>query len=220
MSTAAPGRPAWWAARPQTPSGPRRGRPALGWKLAQVLAGAPDALLDTYETERRPVAAHVLGKSSELYQNLSQHRLSGLKRGDEEQQLTLSYRGGPLAGTGTTRTLIAGDRAPDAPCVTADGARRLFDVLRGAHFTLLAFGNAPTGLPWPETGAGLHSYRVVRRPGNGGEIADTSGKLTRTYGVDGDALVLIRPDGYIADATTTKDDARFADAIRALASPS
>ncbi|MCU1482723.1 MAG: hypothetical protein JWQ19_3509 [Subtercola sp.] len=33
----------------------------LGWKLAQVVAGAsPDSLLDTYEAERRPVAAQVL----------------------------------------------------------------------------------------------------------------------------------------------------------------
>jgi len=29
----------------------------LGWKLGQVIAGAPDSLLDTYEAERRPVAA-------------------------------------------------------------------------------------------------------------------------------------------------------------------
>src|SRR5205085_8214994 len=28
----------------------------LGWKLAHVLLGAPDALLDTYQVERLPVA--------------------------------------------------------------------------------------------------------------------------------------------------------------------
>lgn len=32
----------------------------LAWKLAAVLRGAPEPLLDTYETERRPVAAAVL----------------------------------------------------------------------------------------------------------------------------------------------------------------
>src|SRR4029079_3273550 len=33
----------------------------LGWKLAQVVKGiSPDALLDTYHTERHPVAARVL----------------------------------------------------------------------------------------------------------------------------------------------------------------
>src|SRR3979490_3176439 len=33
----------------------------LGWKLAQVVKGtAPESLLDTYHTERHPVAARVL----------------------------------------------------------------------------------------------------------------------------------------------------------------
>src|SRR6202451_3642020 len=33
----------------------------LGWKLAAVVAGAPDVLLDSYEEERRPIAAGMLG---------------------------------------------------------------------------------------------------------------------------------------------------------------
>ncbi|WP_280436191.1 rifampin monooxygenase [Nocardia carnea] len=45
----------------------------LGWKLAAVLAGrAPDALLDSYQAERRPVAAGVLANTraqSELLTN-------------------------------------------------------------------------------------------------------------------------------------------------------
>ena len=36
----------------------------LGWKLAAVVNGAPPALLDTYQAERRPVAAHVLDLSN------------------------------------------------------------------------------------------------------------------------------------------------------------
>ena len=36
----------------------------LGWKLSWVLNGwAPDSLLNTYETERRPVAEHNLARS-------------------------------------------------------------------------------------------------------------------------------------------------------------
>lgn len=35
----------------------------LSWKLAAVLAGAPEQLVDSYETERRPVAAEVLHDS-------------------------------------------------------------------------------------------------------------------------------------------------------------
>ena len=38
----------------------------LGWKLKAVLAGAPDTLLDTYEEERRPIAAGMLGLATKL----------------------------------------------------------------------------------------------------------------------------------------------------------
>ncbi|WP_190125639.1 FAD-dependent monooxygenase [Streptomyces inusitatus] len=194
----------------------------LGWKLGQVIAGAPDALLDTYEAERRPIAARVLGRSSELYQNLSQHRLAGLKRGDEERQLSLSYRGGPLAPAGApaTRTLAAGDRAPDAPCTGPGTSRRLFDLYRGPHFTLLAFDtDAATALPdltWPAGGAELHRYRVHHRDGPGNALIDTTGKMTDLYGTTS-GLVLIRPDGYIADIITADHIAAFDTTAKALA---
>jgi 2-polyprenyl-6-methoxyphenol hydroxylase-like FAD-dependent oxidoreductase len=57
----------------------------LGWKLAHVARGGPDALLDTYEAERLPVAAAVLGLSKRLLQTRS------IKRGDATNQLALHY---------------------------------------------------------------------------------------------------------------------------------
>ncbi|MFF5187481.1 FAD-dependent monooxygenase [Streptomyces sp. NPDC000345] len=194
----------------------------LGWKLGQAIAGAPDSLLDSYEAERLPVAAGVLGRSSELYQSLSEHRVAGLKRGDEERQLSLSYRGGPLAPADApaTRTLRVGDRAPDAPC-TAPGTSRLFDIFRGPHFTVLAFGpDAAEALPrltWPAEGAELRRYAV--RGGRGvdsAHLTDGTGRLTDIYGVDGDALILIRPDGYIGGIITSDWAASFATAAKAL----
>jgi 2-polyprenyl-6-methoxyphenol hydroxylase-like FAD-dependent oxidoreductase len=157
----------------------------LAWKLGQVLAGAPDTLLDTYETERRPVAARVLGVSTELYAGLEKRRLSSLRRGDEERQLTLSYHGTPLAPptSARTETLRVGDRAPDGH----NGRGRLFDAFRGPHFTLLAFDRAPT-IHWPPAGASLHTTT----------IASASQQLRRDYGVTKPTHILIRPDGYIA----------------------
>src|SRR5258708_37842784 len=38
----------------------------LGWKLAAALAGAPEALLATYEEGRRPIAAGMLGLATKL----------------------------------------------------------------------------------------------------------------------------------------------------------
>jgi len=40
----------------------------LGWKLAAVISGAPEKLLATYEEERRPIAAEMLGLSTKLLQ--------------------------------------------------------------------------------------------------------------------------------------------------------
>ncbi|MCX4985280.1 FAD-dependent monooxygenase [Streptomyces sp. NBC_00572] len=173
----------------------------LGWKLQQVLAGADDALLDSYEQERRPVAAQVLGRSTELYEGLRRTRPSGLTRGPDEHQLGISYFGGPLAPADAARTatLRCGDRAPDATLPGAMGtASRLFDLFRGPHFTALAFGAraaaAVDRLPWPPGGVPLRRHTVLPHttPGTAQEAA-----LLAAYGITEDAVVLIRPDGYV-----------------------
>ncbi|MCY8977485.1 FAD-dependent monooxygenase [Bacillus atrophaeus] len=198
----------------------------LGWKLGQVISGAPDSLLDSYEAERQPIAARVLGKTSELYAGLDQHRLSGLKRRDEERQLGISYHGGPLAPdeSPATKTLHVGDRAPDAPCTGTDGARCLFDVYQGPHFTLLAFGanaaKVTQELTWPNDGAKLCCYAV----GTGREIEhnyinDITGELTSIYGITGDTLILIRPDGYIGSIITNDFLAAFDNVSRSMTAP-
>jgi 2-polyprenyl-6-methoxyphenol hydroxylase-like FAD-dependent oxidoreductase len=106
----------------------------LGWKLGSVLGGAPDALLDTYEEERLPVAAGVLGISTRL------HRAASMDRGAETYQLGITYRGATLAAGQEDGELAAGDRAPDGLC---DTGARLFDLFRGPHFTLLAVNAEP-----------------------------------------------------------------------------
>jgi 2-polyprenyl-6-methoxyphenol hydroxylase-like FAD-dependent oxidoreductase len=160
----------------------------LGWKLGQVLAGAPEALLDTYEIERLPVAARVLGVSTQLYAGLEKRRLSSLRRGDEQRQLSLSYHGTPLAPltSARTKTLRVGDRAPDGQY----GGGRLFDAFRGPHFTLLVFDCAPT-VDWPTAGARLRTITVP----------SAARRLRRDYGVSTPTHILIRPDGYLAHIT-------------------
>ncbi|MFE1234555.1 FAD-dependent monooxygenase [Streptomyces sp. NPDC058745] len=154
----------------------------LGWKLGQVLRhGAPAALLDSYEAERLPVAADVLGISTRI------HRASAsgenTRRGEEVQQLGLGYRDSALAVE--TRTglaedaLRAGDRAPDGPY----GQERLFDVFRGPHFTLLAVGTEPPAL-------GAPTVRTARLD---------------AYEPYGPGLFLVRPDGYVGWAGESAD---------------
>ncbi|MCT7372475.1 hypothetical protein A7R75_26065 [Mycolicibacterium llatzerense] len=178
----------------------------LGWKLGQVLAGADDRLLDTYEEERQPIAAGVLGLSTKKYEGIGKFDPSSIRRGKDEKQLALTYHGGPLAPLAADRTaaLRVGDRAPDADLVTADGRRaRLFDAYRGPHFTALAYGrhaaDALTALDWPAEGARLNRI-VIDTEGRGGPdgaFTDPTGEFARIYGLTRDALVLIRPDGYI-----------------------
>ncbi|TQK52305.1 2-polyprenyl-6-methoxyphenol hydroxylase-like FAD-dependent oxidoreductase [Streptomyces sp. SLBN-118] len=139
----------------------------LGWKLGQVLRhGAPASLLDTYEQERLPVAAQMLGLSTRIHRGEEQ-------RGAATMQLGLGYRGGPLA-SGSAGALKAGDRAPDGPL---PGGRRLFDLFRGPHFTLIAVGT-DAELP-PLEGELVHVHRI------------------EAYEPYGKGLFLVRPDGHV-----------------------
>jgi flavin-dependent dehydrogenase len=98
----------------------------LGWKLAYVLRGGPDSLLDTYESERLPIASAVLGLSKRLHQTRS------IRRGDATNQLALHYRTSSLSSGVTLAELHPGDRMPDQRL--ADGST-LFDRIRGPHAT-------------------------------------------------------------------------------------
>jgi 2-polyprenyl-6-methoxyphenol hydroxylase-like FAD-dependent oxidoreductase len=173
----------------------------LGWKLAMVLKGAPESVLDTYQEERLPVAAGVLGRSMKLYQSRGVP-----KRGDAERQLLLNYRGSSLATEigWHQGKLRAGDRAPDAICENSSGRIRFFDLFRGPHFTLLAFGAragaAIRNLEW--TPVGILRKCSVRLSGIAEEsrtLIDTQGRAHAAYGISDtdDVIFLVRPDGYI-----------------------
>lgn len=173
----------------------------LAWKLDEVLHGAPASLLDTYEEERRPVAARVLKISTDRYDSFEKDARAATTRGDEERQLKLTYRGSSLCPEGpdaaTAGVLHAGDRLPDAR--DAHG-RRVFDLTAGPGFSVLAVGvDAET----------LERHRQDGWPAVHEVPAGT-------YGAQSPTLLLVRPDGYIgyigtadspAGAPTGIDDA-------------
>src|SRR3984885_13019853 len=113
----------------------------LGWKLAHAMRGGPDSLLDSYESERLPIAAAVLGLSKHLHQKRTS------KRGDLTNQLGLHYRGSSLSSGDMLGSLHPGDRMPDIPL--ADGSR-LFEYLRGPHATEFATTEGPRILIRPD----------------------------------------------------------------------
>lgn len=162
----------------------------LGWKLAAVLSGAPDELLDSYEEERRPVAAEMLGLATKL---LEAAKRGDMRRGREAHQLDIGYPESSLALEKPERAggVLAGDRAPDAPVLGAAGqAARLFDLFRGTHWTVLAY------MTQPPAGISRHNIRV-HEVGDKGDIRDAGGHVRDIYGVAAGDIVVVRPDGYI-----------------------
>ena len=170
----------------------------LGWKLAAVVHGASPVLLDSYEAERRPVAAGVLALSNARLKEAIEQKTIPARRDARTTQLGVNYRGSVLARDDRDESaqLRAGDRAPDATgLTTVAGEHRLFDLTRGGRFTLLKFG-AKTAVEAPPSR--LKMLHVVGHPTGPGELADTAGHLGNAYGAAERTLVLIRPDGYVA----------------------
>jgi 2-polyprenyl-6-methoxyphenol hydroxylase-like FAD-dependent oxidoreductase len=167
----------------------------LGWKLDAVLRGNPDAaLLDSYEEERRTIAADMLRLSTGVHRG-------EVRRGEATQQLGLGYRHSSL--TVETRqgladdALHAGDRAPDG----RRGSVRLFNAFRGPHWTLVGVGTDARLPPLP--------IPVVRIP---------------AYEAYGTGIFLVRPDGYVGWAGETASGlgrymARFGLLDRYVAAP-
>ncbi|WP_214416069.1 FAD-dependent monooxygenase [Sphaerisporangium fuscum] len=191
----------------------------LGWKLAATLAGAPARLLDSYEPERMAAARLALDLSTKLLEKHRRGDDDAHVRGAELYGLTLNYRGGSLSRDDRAEpgTVTAGDRAPDAPATTADGrAVRLFDLFRGPHWTLLAFGAAHGGAVaalGDRFGPALRAHTVVRPGDPAGEraVVDGDGHVRAGYDVADGTFVLIRPDGYVGLVTEAGGAERVAE---------
>ncbi len=151
----------------------------LGWKLAAVLAGAHDALLDSYEIERREVAAGVLGLSTRL---LEAHQSGqAMKRGRDTQQLDIGYPDSPISlACLSDHAVQPGDRAPDAPV----RGGRLFELFTGPHWTLFGLADGAA----PPAACGLKVCAVD----------DGAGHVRDAYGLADGEWVLVRPDGHVA----------------------
>lgn len=179
------------------------------WKLARVLRGeSSPGLLDTYETER---AEHVrnltitiksIGKLvSERDVNLARERdarllveAGGTVRSQPRQDLMPTLTAGCL-GSGALR----GTMFPQPMVQTAQGPRRLDDVVGGGWRLVLAGADVPAGLRERLTRLGVRSLIVSR------DIVEQDAVLTAWFSRAGALAAMVRPDHYvfgtIADAT-------------------
>jgi 3-(3-hydroxy-phenyl)propionate hydroxylase len=170
----------------------------LGWKLAQVIKRtSPESLLDTYHTERHPVAARVLRNTMASV---------ALRREDERTKALRDTMSELLAMEEPRKRFAAmmsgldihydfgeghpllGRRMPDLDLVTADETLRVFSLLHVARPVLLNFGEPGSFdiTPWADRVhlVAVQYVGVWELPVLGAVPAPTA--------------VLIRPDGYVA----------------------
>jgi hypothetical protein len=170
----------------------------LGWKLAQVIKKAsPASLLDTYHTERHPVAARVLRSTMAAV---------ALRRPDE-RTTALRDSMSELLGMDEPRKKFAammsgldihydlgpghpllGRRVPDLDLLTPTGPLRLFALLHTARPVLVNFGEPGDCdiTPWADR------VRQIDAQYAGTWELPAIGVVTAP------GTILIRPDGYVA----------------------
>ena len=182
----------------------------LGWKLALVASGrAPDTLLDSYGTERRPVADEVLKLTHALvhYGSMSHP----IKRGVRDivvpvlgrtpviqrraarrlSQVYVTYPPGPLASPDRGRAgPRPGQRMPDIAVRAGSRAATLHSVLRGGRHVLVVPAGDPASVL---DDAGLRPYRKDF------DVVTGDASKTPRFPNDGAGpVILVRPDGHVA----------------------
>ncbi|MDA9542974.1 hypothetical protein ACM43_00030 [Bradyrhizobium sp. CCBAU 45321] len=171
----------------------------LGWKLAQVVRRiSPESLLDTYHSERHPVAARVL--------KTTMAQIALLRRGDDGRKAAREVIaellamdeprqrfGAMMSGLDIAYDLgegpaLLGRRMPDLDLVAGGRPLRLFTLLHGARGVLLNFGKRGSIdiAPWADR------LEFVD--------ADYDGawQLPVIGAVAAPSAVLVRPDGHVA----------------------
>src|SRR5579859_704992 len=174
----------------------------LAWKLAAVLGGwAGEGLLDTYEPERRPVAARNVEWSLDNWNALQAGKPwpPPGRPNTEEIDLGGCYESAAIASDGTPAPEPSlehipngrpGSRAPHVWIETHAGRSSTIDLF-DREFVLMA---GPRGSHWME--AAQVAARSLAVPLQ--TLAIAAPAWQTVYGVAPDGAVLVRPDGHIA----------------------
>jgi 2-polyprenyl-6-methoxyphenol hydroxylase-like FAD-dependent oxidoreductase len=200
----------------------------LGWKLALVARGlAAEALLDSYDAERRPVGSFVVRFTDRAFAvststnrmlraartQLVPRMLPLVLRVDRAlaygfrtvSQLGIRYRHSPAVQEGhpaPRRGPRAGDRLPDARIARDGQVCWLGEALVAPSFHLLLCGG-PGDWDAGQLAAVRGRYREVlavhhlTREAAPGVLNDVDGQAFTRLGVEQAAHYLVRPDGHV-----------------------
>ncbi len=170
----------------------------LGWKLAQVVKGvSPECLLNTYQSERHPIAARVLQNTLAQVALLRRDDrsqaawkiVSDLLQMDEpRKRLAAEMSGlGIHYDFGDGHPLL-GRRMPDLDLVTANGPLRVFRLLRNARPVILNLSEPGRFdiTPWADRVQLIDAKYIG------------TWELPALGPVTAPSAVLVRPDGYVA----------------------
>lgn len=178
----------------------------LAWKLALVERGLahPD-LLDTYEAERRPLAAEVIRKVERTRKSyalrnplarglrdiglrlVTRSRFIQSRISRDLSQIEQSYRGRSslaAASAGSDGRPATGERAP-----WYRGSAETASPFPVSAFTLMCFGGVPAALANP---------RVPLKVMDADAAESGRSRLRNLYGADDGTIILVRPDGHVA----------------------
>ncbi|MEU7059001.1 FAD-dependent monooxygenase [Streptomyces sp. NPDC046197] len=200
----------------------------LAWKLAAVLGGwAGPGLLETYDTERRPVAVATSARASARSVEHSHPGFapapgigSGARGGILNVVLGYRYRYGAVVGADPAQEVVpegmrlTGDPGSRAPHMWLRRSGERISTLDLYERSMVLLSDAQGNGGWHAAalrvaGAGgdgvrLEAYRVGA--GAGAEltcVADGPGgqeaaDWARVHGTTADGAVLVRPDGFVA----------------------
>ncbi|RFP12610.1 FAD-dependent oxidoreductase [Duganella sp. BJB475] len=174
----------------------------LGWKLAAVIRGEmPDSLLDTYTTERRPVAQAVLANTlaqvaimrPDPQAGAMRELMADLLQFDDVNRLI----GAMTSGLATRYDLGSeldevGRLVGDRPVAGSTGGASLYDLMQDGRGVLL------------DASAGRTASMMVA----------AATQRIRCVGVDTGPTMLIRPDACVAWIGTENDTCGLKQALR------
>jgi 2-polyprenyl-6-methoxyphenol hydroxylase-like FAD-dependent oxidoreductase len=194
----------------------------LGWKLAMVVHGeGGEALLDSYDAERHPVAQGVIDFTGLLTKAGTVRGVARVARNNVLSvvgrtplvrkmasvvaETTVSYQGSPIAVDGRRHGKVAaGDHLPHVSDASlqkqlraACGSGHTVITIAAWHVAPAAGGVGPTQVLVTGADTAVAGYDSV--------VADPDGLLARRLGLSGGGRIVVRPDGYLGAVAVLED---------------